>query len=404
MSQLITLFALLFFWGCEDKVSDGGQVQDRVEEPPVFTQPAKPCDINTPLPPSNLVIKAEGSATTSAAIEFSAPAQECGIDHIQFAIGTSPGEDDVRSFHSIGLQNSYTEENLVLDYSKQYYITLKSVGKNGKVSTTISTDSWQIFDPRTLTDLVVWLDSSDSSALEDSAGNHPGSAGFNGEINLWHDRSGSPAAHDFSANSGAPNWDVTERALMFNGSNDMMFTADHDDINTSIIGQRTLAVRFRSADEVLSRQVIYEEGGILRGINFYIEDGKFHCGFWNNIDDGDQRQRFTRVSEEINPNTRYTAIMVYDYSNFNGRRGPKGEIECYIDAQSIGTTQTTSRLHAHSGDIGLGSMNNGSYFSDGSVWGGGYHFKGHIYELLMYNTAHSSTSIDRLHQNLAAKW
>ena len=65
---------------------------------------------------------------------------------------------------------------------------------------------------------------------------------------------------------------------------------------------------------------------------------------------------------------------------------------------------TTSRLHRHSGDIGLGAMNDGSYFNDGAASGDNYEFGGVLYEMLMYNSIHSELLTDKLHKLLKNKW
>jgi hypothetical protein len=218
------------------------------------------------------------------------------------------------------------------------------------------------------------------------------------------DISQSPNTHNFTGTHSAPNWDYTQQAIKFNGSDDLMMTADHPDINTSVTEQRTFAIRFKTGPEVSSRQVIYEEGGMLRGLNVYIFDSKVYCGFWNRVDDADRVQEFTSVSTAIDPNTKANIFVVIDYSNFTGRDGADGDFYCFNGLTKLGEKKITSRLHPHSGNIGLGSMNDGSYFESGYSWGEGFHFKGNIYELLMYNTAHSDSELQRLHQNLSSKW
>ena len=46
------------------------------------------------------------------------------------------------------------------------------------------------------------------------------------------------------------------------------------DINTAKpIRERTMAIAFRTGDDVTKPQVIYEQGGGVRGMNIYIKDG-----------------------------------------------------------------------------------------------------------------------------------
>lgn len=86
------------------------------------------------------------------------------------------------------------------------------------------------------------------------------------------------------------------------------------------------------------------------------------------------------------------------------RTGADGTVECFVNGSSIGQVDTTSRLHAHSGDIGLGAMNDGSYFHDGRGNGDDHFFKGVIYEFLMYNSAHNSSGLEKLNKVLENKW
>ena len=79
-------------------------------------------------------------------------------------------------------------------------------------------------------------------------------------------------------------------------------------------------------------------------------------------------------------------------------------MDVYVNGLSIGQVSTTSRLHAHSGDIGLGAMNDGSYFSNGKVSGDQYYFRGVIYEFLMYNSSHDQDDIEKVDRVLQAKW
>ncbi len=66
---------------------------------------------------------------------------------------------------------------------------------------------------------------------------------------------------------------------------------------------------------------------------------------------------------------------------------------------------TTSRLHDHGGNIGLGAMNDSSYFHDGSATlGDTFFYRGHIYEFIIYNTAHNSSDLDELYEYQSNKW
>ncbi len=396
---LISVLATLV--SCKDKVSNTGSSEKVI-------QPVNDCSINDskkPIMKGHLSVDYNGSRLTAPEVSWEKVTDECELSHYEVGIGSEPGLEDILAYTNIGNETKYAQKGLGLSYAKNYYYSVRAVDGAGNISTPLVSTSWQVFSPKSLTGLVLWLDAAEKSSLEDNEGDNPGDVSFSNEVKKWADLSGSSAIHNFVASGAArPNWDVTEGALRFNGSNHLMATADHADINTSVIGQRTLVTAIKTDSDISSRQVIYEEGGTVRGINIYIESNKLHCGFWNVNDDGDGAQAYTEVSEPIDVNKGYVITYVFDYSHFTGRNSADGTIECYVNGLSIGQVSTTSRLHAHSGDIGLGAMNDGSYFSNGKVSGDQYYFRGVIYEFLMYNSSHDQDDIEKVDRVLQAKW
>ncbi len=62
--------------------------------------------------------------------------------------------------------------------------------------------------------------------------------------------------------------------LEFDGVNDYLMMPDQNDLNKSTSNERTYIVVVRTSNDITNRQVIYEEGGATRGINFYIVNSK----------------------------------------------------------------------------------------------------------------------------------
>lgn len=401
MRKLLVLSLALTLASCKNQVSDNSNGTQLVT--PITDCSAS--DSTAPVFNSSVTVSEDGSSRTSPTISWTKAQDSCELSHYELAIGTSLGASDVLAFTSIGDVTSYKQENLSLNYSQDYFYSVRAVDKAGNRSSVVNSSSWKIFTPRTLTNLVLWLDAADKDSIEDAAGKSPGESGFTNEVQKWADLSGSSAIHNFtSSGSSRPNWDVTENAIRFNGSNHFMATADHADINTSVVSQRTMAFVVKTDSDIQSRQVIYEEGGTVRGINVYIDAGKLRCGFWNDRNDGDDTQGYIEVETNIEQNKAYTIIYNFDYSHFNGRDGADGTVECFVNGSSVGQVDTTSRLHAHSGDIGLGAMNDGSYFHDGAASSDDHFFKGVIYEFLMYNSAHNSNGLEKLNKVLENKW
>ncbi len=403
MYKIIILFTTIFLLSsCKDQISS------TLEDAQGDISPISSCRDRDQVAPQftgDLQIENDGSVLTAPTLSWPEAIDNCGIDHYEVAIGTTAGGNDVLDFTNVGTVTSFQQNGLQLDYAKDYFFSVRAVDLLGNRSATLISHRWNIFTPRSLTNLVLWLDASDLSSLSDSNGNNPGENHFNGEITQWSDVSNSRNNHHFISRSAAPQWDVLANGVSFNGSNQFMFTADHADINLSTVEQRTLTTVFKTANDVTSTQMVFEEGGAVRGINIYLRDGQLHCGFWNMINDGDGFQPFVEVTSPVVVDSFYVVTLLFDYSNFNGANGVDGSIECIVNGVSIGSVSTTSRLFAHSGDIGLGAINQHTVLDSGVNRNNqDAFFRGIIYELLMYNAAHSIEQITDLHRVLQAKW
>jgi len=145
-------------------------------------------------------------------------------------------------------------------------------------------------------------------------------------------------------------------------------------------------------------------------MNIYIFNNQLYCGFYNDPnadggnDDGDDDQPFVWVNTPIATNTVYFVTWVFDYTNFAGKDGPDGSLDCYLDGTNFGTVATTSRLHAHSGAVGLGEVNGQSVFEDGSVPSSGHNFLGSLYEVMLFNNAPNAAAVTNVHTYLDNKW
>ena len=401
MNKLILIILVFSLVACKNNVSDG-------ESSVVDTQPATDCtlsDTQAPVLGGSISFSSEATINKSPEIKFNKATDNCELSHYEISIGTNVGGEQVVSKLNIGDETTYTVENLNLNYSDVYYLSLSAVDKAGNKSSLLSSSSFQVFTPKTLPNMVLWLDASRLDQVLDSEGDDANSVNFSGDVKTWNDVSESTSEHHFvKEGQGFPQFDVSDRGISFSGNQELMGTVDHVDINTGLINQRNLTAVFKTSDEINARQVVYEEGGSVRGINIYIENGQVKCGFWNDRNDGDGQQGFVEVASNISSNTLYVVSLIFDYSNFVDASSAPGTIECYVNKASTGVVDTTSRLHAHSGDIGIGGMNNDSYFSDGAANGDGLYFDGIFYELLMYNKAHTDSEVEKLQELLLKKW
>ncbi|MCG8697763.1 MAG: hypothetical protein MI922_06890, partial [Bacteroidales bacterium] len=181
--------------------------------------------------------------------------------------------------------------------------------------------------------------------------------------------------------------------------------ADNADMNIPSGAQtkRTLVVAFRPATDVTSRQVVYEEGGGVRGLNFYIEGGNFYIGGWNdNNDDAGATTpwSYTTVSSAISANTPYFAILQFDFDDLAGT----GEVRGSLNGVDLGALPGAGKLFRHPGDIGIGGQSNGACYVGDCDGGDRNFFGGHIAEFMSGNTVFNDAQMKIVHNYLASKY
>ncbi len=253
----------------------------------------------------------------------------------------------------------------------------------------------------------IHFDMSSNANVLDSSNRNANDLSFSNTVQTAVDISGSEFPHNGVQTNASrqPTFDKVTKVLNFDGSNDFFEIANADDINTATATERTFAIVLRTGPDITTRQMIYEEGGTVRGINVYIRNGSLYLGFWNDRNDGDGRQSFVSTNTTIQANTNYYVTLVYDYSNYTGPSGPNGNLRGTINGTPFNFSgSTTSRLFPHSGAIGLGAMNNDTCYDTGCVGGDGDYFQGDIFEFVMYNAAISPALEQEYYNFLAEKW
>lgn len=160
-------------------------------------------------------------------------------------------------------------------------------------------------------------------------------------------------------------------ALQFDGTDDLLGVASTEDINWGIHPQATLSAWFWVDDKDISsrKQVIYEQGGTTRGLNLYVYDGHLYGGGWN--DDVSQSDwSGSYISTTIQSNTWHHAALVLDggetvAAEANGTL-PSEALKLYLDGTLVGSAEG-SQLWEHSGDNGIGAVNDDTKFHDGDT-------------------------------------
>jgi hypothetical protein len=165
-------------------------------------------------------------------------------------------------------------------------------------------------------------------------------------------------------------------AIAFNGAGEHLDVADSKDINTGgPYPGKTLVVVFKTGSDIASRQVIWEQGGATRGLNFYLDSGNLYINGWN-LDETQGQWGPTGLNSRVSPNTTYVATMV---SNAGA-----GTFEGFVNGAKIGGVRGIGQLYNHSDDCAFGHKEGGTKFHDGTNGGTG-NFAGYIAEFYQYN-------------------
>ncbi|NNF80197.1 MAG: tandem-95 repeat protein, partial [Rhizobiales bacterium] len=167
------------------------------------------------------------------------------------------------------------------------------------------------------------------------------------------------------------------QGIQFDGIDDVLTVANASEINTSTADDKSFVMTLQSGADIETRQVIYEEGGGINGLNLYIDGGRIYFGVWNNIGGAASDDASAFVSAEINPYTDYVATFVFD--------GGAGTLTAYVNGIDIGSQPFAAPLRSHSDGIGIGATNGTTVFHDFANPAGSENFGGIIGEFAYYD-------------------
>ncbi len=209
------------------------------------------------------------------------------------------------------------------------------------------------------------------------------------------DRSGSGSRNDGRL-SGGVKWTEDGKkggALDFDGKNDLVKLKDSQDINRGTHKERTISLWF-NADNINAggkKQVIYEEGGSGRGMNIYLDGGELHVGAWNRDSNQSDWSGTWLKTQDVSAKEWHHVSLVLDGDSTVSQNALHG----YIDGRQFGSGEG-SQLWDHGGNIGLGSINQGTRFRDGTASGRGSSFDGKIDEVMIFNDALKESEVKAL--------
>lgn len=185
------------------------------------------------------------------------------------------------------------------------------------------------------------------------------------------------------------------------GSNDHWDIANNTDLNLAAVNDEyTFSTVIRTGSDVSTRQVVYEEGGTVRGLNIYISNGDLYVGAWNlNNDGAGAPWGYFSINTPVSANTAYVVSFVYD-----GNSASTGTLEGYLNGSNFGTISNVGLLYQHAGLMAMGAKQNDSYYETGSSGGNGQFFNGDLAEFINYNLAINDARRIIVENYLAAKY
>lgn len=224
--------------------------------------------------------------------------------------------------------------------------------------------------PDALADLVLWYDAQDASAeLTDLSGaqNHVISPNTTEYID-----------------SDAPGW-------RFDGK-DSLQVADDERLNTGgPFEGKSFALVIDTGADILSRQVIWEQGGSWRGVSIYIDDGALTLAAWNRGGDG-----WGPVSASISIAQEERAVLTFRLD------ADTGLLDAWKNGAQFTSVDGVGVLARHNGDIGLGNVAGSTRDANGKGLKGG--FEGTLHEVALYDRALTTQELDGLSDHLLTKW
>ena len=227
------------------------------------------------------------------------------------------------------------------------------------------------------------LDDQDIGDVPENLGSSEVNAEFRGNVEVQQD--------------GLVPDEPNNKSARFDGEDAFVHIPDHMDINVTNGPwlTRSWSLWF-NADDVNTDEVqmLYEEGGTLRGVNLYIRDGELFLGAWNNAtDDGvtapwisgedDPPGGNLFLSTPIESGVTYHTALVMD----GDEDGKEGVLTGYLNGAVFEEKSGVGRLFNHGANVGIGRKNNDTYYDTGSASGDGDYFAGRVDEVALFHTA-----------------
>lgn len=185
---------------------------------------------------------------------------------------------------------------------------------------------------------------------------------------------------------------IIGKALQFDGIDDGIKFPDSEHINTGgPYTDRTVAAFFKCFNTSINqKQLIFQEGGLIRGLTVYVHAGKVYVGGWNRSQynwDGNW------VSAKINSNRwHHVALVLRDAAN----KVEDDKLELWLDGK-LAAKEKGGQLFSHVNDTSIGYVLQKTIYHDGGGEGSNIDwFGGIIDEVIFYNSAFNEGDFSKL--------
>ena len=182
------------------------------------------------------------------------------------------------------------------------------------------------------------------------------------------------------------------RSVQFAGSG-VVSLADSSELNLTTVTQRTVSLWFQVAAGQIggSRQVLFEEGGLARGVNAYLDGGRLYVGGWNPATTESGWAGTFLSSQPLQGGVWHHVALVLSGGSTVQANGLKG----YLDGVQFGSG-AASQLWSHGDDTGIGRSAEYTVFHSGSGSLDAHGVTGLIDEVRVYKRALSDQEIQVL--------
>lgn len=201
-------------------------------------------------------------------------------------------------------------------------------------------------------------------------------------------------------------------AFVFDGTDDVLEIGVSDDINTAgPYDNKTIFMSFRTPVDINTRQMLYEEGGGVRGLSIYILNGELYIGGWNqNNDDGGATTPWPQatppftvnVRRPLAPNTNYFVVLQYDFDVDGG--GFDGDVRASLNGENLLELTGAGRLFTHPDRVAIGGVLGTTVYHDISSSSGPDPFGGNVGELIVTNIIYNQAQRRIVYNYLSAKY